>query len=174
MLETILVVSDNHGSLESIRQLINQKKYFAVLHAGDFTCDPQSVLKLHPKTYFILGNNDSYDQGSYLPKDGQYYPQDNVYLINLLGQKILLTHGHYVLHWEEVKSRNNLKQLAEKYGANFLIFGHTHVPYYQTLENLHLLNPGSINYPRSNSGRTYGEIEIKNNQILNVTVKHLA
>ena len=47
-------------------------------------------------------------------------------------------------------SKNQLIQKAIDYDCNFVIFGHTHIYYFEYIEdfNLYLLNPGSPSLPR--------------------------
>ncbi|WP_391592098.1 YfcE-like metallophosphoesterase [[Mycoplasma] cavipharyngis] len=167
---TILVVSDNHGSLDNIHHLIKKKQYDAILHAGDYTCNCQDVLLIHPKTYFTLGNNDFAQDIKFMSEDGIYYPKDNAYVITIANYKFVIVHGHLQLEGFYQLQVSKFKQLAKKYHAQFVIFGQTHIPTYHQVDQIHILNPGSINFPRSNMGKTYAEIEFENDQPAKVTI----
>lgn len=135
----ILVVSDSHGKNENVKRAVTQtmKKYGsidAMLHMGDVEDDVeelQSMIK--GPVYIVAGNNDG---GLGLPQ------QLN---INLGGIEIMMTHGHrygvdYDLH--------RLELLAAQYGADIVMYGHTHYPFLDRSDDLTILNPGSLTYPR--------------------------
>lgn len=65
--------------------------------------------------------------------------------ITLLGHKIVLTHGHY---YGAKAGFDGLLALAEREGADIVLFGHTHIPcekYFSDFEKpIRLYNPGSI------------------------------
>lgn len=172
-IQKILVVADNHGNLKSISQLIAKTKYDAIFHAGDYTCDVNELLKLHPYIYFVLGNNDNPSDYHKISSAGIYLKHDNIYLFNFSGIKFLITHGHHYIGWNLGKSYESLVDLAKKYNALFLIFAHTHIPFYKAINDIHILNPGSVNYPRSDFGKSYAEISILNNKIIAVEIKKL-
>lgn len=171
MMQTILVISDNHCRLQTIKRLIKSRDYAAVFHAGDFTCDPQELLSLHPAFYFTIGNNDDPGNCRFMLKTGKFYSADNAYVIDFLGIKFVITHGDRWIGWCYDPDFEALAELAVKYRSNFLIFGHTHCPFFKTVKNVRVLNPGSVDYPRGSSQASYAEINIAGKKIVSVEIK---
>ena len=66
------------------------------------------------------------------------------------GYHIFITHGHayYVSMGEE-----RLIQEAKERDADIVMYGHTHRPSCRKDENLLILNPGSMSYPRQEGRR---------------------
>jgi uncharacterized protein len=73
-------------------------------------------------------------------------------LISVAGSRILLWHSHYPDPVEEKAKRTGtwgpkLERIAacgREYGANFVIFGHTHVPMLVRYDEIVLINPGAL------------------------------
>ena len=62
---------------------------------------------------------------------------------------------------------NRMVYYAQSKGCDMLIYGHTHIPDYQVLEDgFIILNPGSISLPRqSDMNRTYAVLEIEDKEV---------
>ena len=59
-------------------------------------------------------------------------------------------HGHnFYVHG----STKYLKEYARDNGIDVVMFGHTHRPYIEIEEDVVILNPGSISYPRQEDRR---------------------
>lgn len=138
----ILITSDIHSNLNSLDKLIaKHPKVDYHLDAGDSQLSLET-LKKH-KIISVKGNTDSEFS----------LPLQRV--LNINNQKILLIHGHTM----GVKSSIiNLTQTAKKLNVNFVIFGHTHLPFNKTIDDIVYLNPGSLGYDS-----TY--IVIENNKV---------
>jgi hypothetical protein len=97
-----------------------------ILHAGDITT--QGVLddlnRIAP-VIAVLGNNDKLN----LEKQE---------IIEIEDKKILLVHGHKI---------DDLYEFGMKCGADIVVSGHSHEPNHETLNGMHLINPGSSNRP---------------------------
>ncbi len=65
------------------------------------------------------------------------------------GVTIFATHGH-VFH------RDHLPPLK---AGEILLQGHTHVPCWETVEGIRILNPGSVSIPKQDSFRGYMTLE---------------
>ena len=143
----ILVFSDSHRSLSGMYAAIDLHQPHQVIHLGDMMYDAQEVAEHYPKLPFCLvpGNCDGWGGGVPVKKN-----------ITLEGTSILLSHGHC---WG-VKSGYELAiNDARVVGADILLFGHTHIPLCQQLEDgLWMMNPG----PARSS---YGLIELDNGHI---------
>lgn len=143
----ILVFSDSHRSLSGMYAAIDLHRPQQVIHLGDMISDAEEVAEHYPKLPFCMvpGNCDGWMISVPLKKQ-----------ITLEGKSILLSHGH---RWE-VKSGYSLAIAdARAVGADILLFGHTHNPLCEQLEDgLWMMNPGAA---RS----SYGLIEIESGTI---------
>ncbi len=148
----ILVLSDSHRDIASLRLALTRNDADVLVFLGDGLNDWEEVLPLIGNKRFIAvkGNND-YDS---------MYPLNITEKIN--GQIVYCTHGHR----EGVKyGLKTLEQKARKMGAAIALFGHTHVPYTSYDDGLYIMNPGSV---RQNS---CGIIDITNKGIMCFTKK---
>ena len=146
----IVVCSDTHRDKEFIEKLttINSDAKFFI-HAGDselneWELDPFITVK---------GNCD-------------YYIKNKYRILDILGVKIFIFHGDHTLLTEDV-----LLGIVKNNNCDIIIHGHTHIPKYIFKENVHILCPGSIMYPRS-SKATYAVITIKENKNILVEIKN--
>lgn len=143
----ILVFSDSHRSLSGMYAAIDSRQPQQVIHLGDMLYDADEVSEHYPKLPFCMvpGNCDGW--GLAMPIKKQ---------ITLAGKSILLSHGH---RWNVKTSYDAAIADARAVGADILLFGHTHIPLCQQLEDgLWMMNPG----PARSS---YGLIEIEDGQI---------
>lgn len=143
----LLVFSDSHRSLSGMYTAIDRHKPQQVIHLGDLMEDAEEVAEHYPKLPFCLvpGNCDGWGAATPVKKQ-----------ITLEGTSILLSHGH---RWNVKSGYDAAIADARAVGADILLFGHTHVPLCQQLEDgLWMMNPG----PARSS---YGLIELKNQTI---------
>ena len=143
----ILVFSDSHRSLSGMYAAIDRHKPQQVIHLGDMMYDAEEVSEHYPKLPFCLvpGNCDGWGVATPVKKQ-----------ITLAGKSILLSHGH---RWGVKSGYGAALADARAVGADILLFGHTHVPLCQQLEDgLWMMNPG----PARSS---YGLIEIDDGDI---------
>lgn len=154
----ILVVSDSHGNFDNVRQAIGKEAPIDMLiHAGDVEGDLVRELgsKRDYDLHVVSGN-----------MDWGEYPEEEV--IDLGKHKIYLTHGH---HHGVAYNRNALVEDARENGCDIAIFGHTHVPFLDTIDGVLVLNPGSVSRPRQEGRkRTYAVMTIDGRG--NVKVRH--
>lgn len=131
----ILIISDTHrkhAGFDEALDLAGRIDY--LIHLGDVEGGEYYIeQRVDCPCYFVAGNNDFF---SSLPRELE---------IVLGGKRMFLTHGHgYMVSIgtemlvEEARSRK----------ADVVMFGHTHKPYYAELDDLIVLNPGSLTYPR--------------------------
>ena len=91
--------------------------------------------------------------------------------IELGGKKIWLTHGHNYYVSLDLKV---IEQEAVARGMDIVMFGHTHRPVIIVEDNITLINPGSISYPRQADGiPTYIILEINDNNEFNFELKNV-
>lgn len=144
----ILVASDTHRhTTDFLLKLKDEKKPDMLIFLGDFAEDGEKIKeKLQVPAHIIAGNGDW----------STYYPKEQ--MINVLGKKILFTHGH------KYNVKNDLNRLyynALESGAHAVLFGHTHIPMLRMDEHLVMMNPGSPSLPRGGLIiGSYGILEI--------------
>lgn len=137
-MKRILVISDSHGRNDDIEGVLQQVESIGkidyMIHCGDVERGDDYIRALFecPCT-MVSGNNDYYLD---LPMEE---------IIEIEGFKILVTHGHY--HYVN-SGVHHLKEYARQQGVDIVMFGHTHVPFFEKDEDLVTLNPGSLTYPR--------------------------
>lgn len=146
----ILVVSDTHGDYTTFDRLVRSKpKAEVVIFCGDGADDFEIVKRSYPDKMFIgvKGNNDW----------SSSLPYRDVRPIG--GKRFFITHGHT----ENVKyGLSGLKFLAREQKADVVLFGHTHIPYYNYDDGLWIMNPGTLHRFEC----SYGLIDIQNGQVL--------
>lgn len=146
----ILIVSDTHGSLHNFDTVIEREKEVdMLLHLGDVEGDDDYMETVMDCPVHIVGGNNDYF--SRLPGEME---------IRIGSHKVFLTHGHG--YYVSVDTRR-LKQAARARGADIVMYGHTHRPEIDLEDDVMVINPGSLSYPRQ-AGRkaTYIIMEIGN------------
>lgn len=144
----ILIVSDTHGSHAPLEKVIEQVGEFDLfIHLGDVEEGEDYIGSLvECEKHIVRGNNDFF---SGLEREEEF----------MIGQyKAFITHGHnyYVsLDPERIKEEGRAR------GADIVMFGHTHRPYLEIEDDITVLNPGSVSYPRQEGRRgSYMVMEI--------------
>ena len=141
----ILVMSDSHGSKNNMLSAISLESPDWIFHLGDNDRDCGDITTLYPDIPLrtVRGNCDRLSPGI------------DVDEFELEGKRFLMTHGHLY----GVKSgKARIISVAKEKGVDVLLFGHTHIPHYSVLDNLTIINPGSIN----SGAKYYAVLEIKN------------
>ncbi len=116
-----------------------------LLHAGDvgelWVLDRLSATA---PIVAVHGNDETADAQRELP-----YQQ----VIAVAGQRILLTHAHYLNRDEELASRRvdawepkleRRAAMGHRAGASIVVFGHMHIPMARRYGDVWLINPGAI------------------------------
>jgi len=132
----IAVIADTHGILPE-KIVPDLKSADEIWHLGDF-CNLSTLsacLGLGKPFYGVLGNNDA---GLDLPLTLE---------LNRFGRKFHLIH---------IPPR----RLP---AADFLLFGHTHVPRDEQVDVCRLLNPGTIGKPNKGSPPSWAWLEVFEN-----------
>ena len=81
----------------------------------------------------VAGNNDYF---SSLEREADF---------ELAGKKIFLCHGH---HYGVSMGVERIREEGQSRKADIVMYGHTHKPYLDIREDITVLNPGSLAYPR--------------------------
>ena len=133
----ILVVSDSHGFEGNLRKVIERVEPIDMLiHLGDFESGEDRIKKMvNCGVHMVPGNND------YAP----HLDRDKV--INIAGHRIFLTHGHkYGVYY----GLYGLYDKAKENNCDVVLYGHTHIPKINYMDDITFANPGSISLPRQN------------------------
>ncbi|ADL12840.1 phosphodiesterase [Acetohalobium arabaticum] len=147
------VVSDTHGSLSAWKETV---KYLEdtdmILHAGDLLYhgarnplpsgyDTEGLVKelngFCGNLLAVKGNVDALVDDWVLP-----YPLSDYSVVIDNGRKIVIYHGY------QHESKAERVEFAEQFGADILIYGHTHKPLLERIKGVILLNPGSAALPK--------------------------
>ena len=146
----ILVISDTHGNVEVIKQLLENYRGMvsAVVHLGDHARDMLSFAKADKDSdmYHIVNGN--------VETSGSVY---NERVIEMAGKRLFITHGH---PYDVKTSLDNLIYKAQELQVDACLFGHTHVALNLVEKGILFFNPGSPTYPRPGQDRGYGLLSI--------------
>lgn len=141
----ILVMSDSHGSVDKMVRCVELTEPDCILHLGDCVRDAERLQDRFPHIPMTLVPGNC-DYGCF---------DDAEKLIELGGKRILMMHGHT----RGVKyDLQRACYAAREFGADILLFGHTHRPLVDFDGSLYVMNPGTVG-GRGNSP-TYGVITI--------------
>jgi len=144
----ILVMSDSHGSRDNMLNIVDLESPEMILHLGDREKDCFDIEFEYPDIPLrsVRGNGDFSSAGL----DIDEFTHD--------GIRFFMTHGHLF----GVKSgKSNLIRSAVSRGADILLFGHTHIPHYSVIQDMVVLNPGSVGA----GGKSYAVLDIKNGAV---------
>lgn len=175
----VLLVSDTHGDFESVQNMLYAygKTADALMFAGDGMEDflrlilyaaAQSEIRtfIPPVVCLVAGNCDLKKYTlSFLQEDGQNYDKKTFefpssLFLTVCKTKILLTHGH--IFGADFGSEM-LADFARQNGCKIAVYGHTHVPYREELNDVMLVNPGSLSRPRGNSEKGFARLMLTKN-----------
>ena len=129
-MKKLLVLSDSHGSRQSMADIVRKEAPDIIYHLGDYIRDSQWLRSefFHIPVFGVVGNCDY----------GSVGPERIVDEIE--GVRIFACHGHR----QNVKyGLLSLEMAAREEHADLCLFGHTHVRYLDDEGEVTLLNPGS-------------------------------
>lgn len=159
----IFFVSDIHGSyyftckaLEAYKKenadyivILGDELYHGARNPLPQEYDPKRVTELlnqvSDKIIAIRGNCDSEIDEMVLN-----FPMMSTYSVILYNdRRLFLTHGH-------IYNEDNLPKLSK---GDIFIYGHTHVPKAEKRDEIFIVNPGSITFPKEDYPNSYGILE---------------
>lgn len=151
----IIVVSDTHGDLYSLKKaVLRQPNAEVIIHCGDGEEQAEYIKMMNPDK-MVISVRGNCDWGSMLK------PME---IINIEGKRILITHGHL---FDVKMTKSLLIEKARDEKIDIVVYGHTHIPDQTYDDGLYILNPGSC----SGYGATYGYIDITDSGIVTNVVK---
>ena len=144
----IIVVSDTHGHTQALVNTVFDENPQLILHLGDYEKDCDKVRNMYPNINLraVRGN------GDFRARE----PENDEFVIE--NTRIFMTHGHL---YGVKSSLESVIGAARARCADILLFGHTHTPFYEIVENMIIVNPGSITY----GAQTYAVLEIEHGVI---------
>lgn len=126
------IFSDSHRDCRSLGLLLDKMGFIdAACFLGDVASDAAYLREVlaamphEPPLYAVRGNN---DLTTALPDE---------LVVELGGKRAYLTHGHMRC------GPMSLVYKAQENHAQIALFGHTHMPFCETVQGILLLNPGS-------------------------------
>ena len=141
----LVVTSDTHRAMRDFEQIIERhmdNKDVIFVNLGDSEGEVEDMKMYYPQLRLenVIGNCDW--NGS--------YPVYKMFKAG--GKKVLITHGHkfYVKHGYQ-----RLQEFAKQEGADIVLFGHTHIPYIETVDGIYYMNPGAV------CSGSYGIVDIE-------------
>lgn len=143
----IIVISDTHRDFDAMEKIVNDNRSADLfIHLGDGEREYEDVRAVHPEQAFLIvrGNNDWND-----------YPITSV--VSLEGHRFYMTHGSQYMRGS---MHGLLAASAKANDCDIALFGHTHVPFNDTVNGVRLFNPGSPSLPRGQHEPSYGIITL--------------
>lgn len=146
------VLSDTHIPLKAkalpdeVLQAFKEVDF--IIHAGDITSlDVLDTLNTFAPVIAVSGNVDR-DKLQAILSDKE--------IISLNGYRIGITHGH----GSAGKTLDRVIKCFEDDPVDCIIFGHSHIPYCETINRVLLFNPGSPTDKRRNEFFSFGILEL--------------
>lgn len=140
----ILAIGDTHGKLNKVRDIWPKLKNIdLIIHTGDHYEDGLDLSdEFGVPVVAVKGNCDGGGREDYE-------------IIETEAGNILLTHGHsqHVSY-----DYNALMYRAMELDCVAAVFGHTHCCEIEQIDDLWLINPGSLTQPRDGTGGSYAII----------------
>ena len=144
----ILVMSDSHGNRDNMLDAVALESPELILHLGDHDRDCSCIEFEYPEIPLrsVRGNCDRSSAGLDMDE------------FAVSGKRFFMTHGHY---YSVKTGKAKIVNAAVNWGVDILLFGHTHIPHYSVVDNIAVINPGSI----GSSSKSYAVLEIKNGAV---------
>lgn len=151
-------MSDCHGAVNRVQKAIEaQPDAKHVFYLGDGVREVQEITDFYPDRIFHLVKGNC-DWNSDLPIHG---------IADINGAKILFTHGHKSFVKQDTAV---LRAIAGNFGANIILYGHTHIANVEYSDEVYCINPGALSGSR-NGPESYAIIDILPNGIMPVIIK---
>jgi len=142
-----IILSDSHGRVSLMEEVLEKESAEAVIHLGDCTVDVDRLRLIFPhKTICgVKGNNDYFSD----------FPQSLI--LPFGSSRIFACHGH--TH-NVRRDESYLIASAKVNGCDIVLYGHTHNPVCKNTDGITVIKPGSGGY-----GGSYAVLENKNGEI---------
>ncbi len=157
----ILIVSDTHRNNTNFLKVVEKTAPVdLIVHCGDVEGSEVLISRAAGcPVEIVQGNNDFFSD---LPREKEF---------TIGGYKVWLTHGHnyYIAMNNEI-----IKEEARNRNVDIVMCGHTHKPVVEIGNDITLINPGSLSYPRQENHRpSYVLMEIDREGEAHYTINYL-
>ena len=154
----IAVVSDTHGIELPVAYSLQRNKVDIVLHLGDYASDAKKIEQITGmEIYAVAGNCD---------ENSKDVPEELV--LEIRRKKFFLTHGH---NYDVDNGIDKIVEKAKGVGADYALFGHTHVHIRERVDGITVLNPGSTTLPRKGDTKGYYIINLIEKSVNRINLK---
>lgn len=131
----VLIVSDTHGKNYNLLNTLEKVAPIDLLiHLGDFEGGEEYIRSIAGCPVEMVAGNNDYFAG--LPKE---------IIMKIGNYVVMLTHGH---RFGVNYGTNDILDTAKKNHVDIVMFGHTHIPMINRVQDIWLINPGSLALPR--------------------------
>ena len=157
----ILIVSDTHGKHNNLDEILDLEEPIDMfIHCGDVEgAEIYLDAVMDCEKHMVRGNNDFFSD---LPREEEF---------EIGPYKVFLTHGH---NYNVSLDPGYITDEGRDRDVDIVMFGHTHKPYLDIQEDITVLNPGSVSYPRQEGRRPgYMILEMDENGKLDFQQKFL-
>ncbi len=146
----LLILSDSHGDLASMIEVVEREHPNQILHLGDNWRDGESLSFAYPELPVII-----------VPGNCDFSNKPQQVLLEQEGVRILMGHGH---QWRVKSGIYMALEAAKDARADILLYGHTHMAKcWEEWPGFWVMNPGSVG--GVSAPATYGVIELNNGKI---------
>ncbi|MBE3595513.1 MAG: metallophosphoesterase [Hydrogenibacillus sp.] len=150
----LLVMSDTHGLVDSVAEVVRRHPADYVIHCGDVVAP---VDRPPFREMIIVSGNMDRDPALKTHR-----------LLRWEGVLIAVTHGHL---YDVKRDLLQLSLFAREHGARMVFYGHSHVPGWTVEGGVLYLNPGSLARPRGYSQPTVAVVDlVREGSQLNVEI----
>ena len=154
----IAVVSDTHGIVLPVAYSLQRNKVDIVLHLGDNASDAKKIEQITGmEIYAVAGNCD---------ENSKDFPEELV--LEIRRKKFFLTHGH---NYDVDNGIDKIVEKAKEVGADYALFGHTHVHIRERVDGITVLNPGSTTIPRRGDTKGYYIVNLIEKSVNRINLK---
>lgn len=154
----IAVVSDTHGIVLPVAYSLQRNKVDIVLHLGDNASDAKKIEQITGmEIYAVAGNCD---------ENSKDVPEELV--LEIRRKKFFLTHGH---NYDVDNGIDKIVEKAKEIGADYALFGHTHVHLRERVDGITVLNPGSTTIPRRGDTKGYYIVNLIEKSVNRINLK---
>ena len=154
----IAVVSDTHGIVLPVAYSLQRNKVDIVLHLGDNASDAKKIEQITGmEIYAVAGNCD---------ENSKDVPEELV--LEIRRKKFFLTHGH---NYDVDNGIDTIVEKAKEVGADYALFGHTHVHLRERVDGITVLNPGSTTLPRKGDTKGYYIVNLIEKSVNRINLK---
>lgn len=157
----ILVVSDTHGHTKNLEKVLGKVGEIDLfIHCGDLEGSEDYIRALvDVPCYMVAGNNDWFSD---LQREHEITVDD---------YRVWITHGN---NYGASMGTERLREEASARNVDVVMFGHTHKPLIEYRDNITIVNPGSLSYPRQNGRKpSYLIMEIDREHEAHYTINYL-